>query len=263
MLRLIEILLRYLDRIVRPIATPGLPFLLVAVQAICWIGCQFDPNLTGRLVLIWDDVFAGEFWRLFTFALIAPAGHPLFAIFYFYILYMMGNFLEQAWGSVRFCSFIYLGLLLNALAGLAVPSAPISGMYMYSTIFLAFATLNPNFSFLIMFVLPVQVKYLAWLQVAGFLLMCLSGPWTVTLMILAALGNYLLFFANTLMNRGTSFHRQLSRKAMTARSRRPMHQCAVCGIDSETNRTMQFRYCSKCSNAAAYCEEHLRNHEHN
>ena len=154
-----EGLINRLDRIVAPIAVPNLTIVLVVAQAVVYIAGMSNPLLTEKLLLNWDLVFKGEVWRLFSFMLVAPAGHPIFAIFYFYILYMMGNFLESAWGSVRFCSFVYLGLFLLVVAGLFSRSAMISGNYLYATIFLAFATMNPNFSFLIMFILPVKVKY--------------------------------------------------------------------------------------------------------
>lgn len=236
---------------------------MVAAQAAVWLSSQFNPVMESSLSLVWDRVFEGQIWRLFTFMLVSPAGHPLFAIFYFYILYMMGNFLEQTWGSVRFCSFVYVGLLLNVLAGLVVSDQPITGSYMYATLFLAFATFNPNFSFLIMFILPVKVKYLAWLQAAGYLLMFLGGPLSVSLMVVVALGNYLLFFADVLLNRGNSLHRRLQWKAKTAQtSKKPVHVCIVCGIDSNADRNMDFRYCTKCEGTPAYCEEHLPNHAH-
>lgn len=237
--------------------------IMVAAQAAVWLSAQFNPAMNSGLVLIWDLVLEGQVWRLFTFMLISPAGHPFFAIFYFYILYMMGNFLEQSWGTTRFCSFVYLGLVLNILAGLIVRDAPISGSYMYATLFLAFATLNPNFTFMIMFILPVKVKYLAWLQAAGYVLMFLAGPLSVSLMVLAALGNYLLFFADALRNRGTGFHRQMKWKAKNARTqKKPVHTCVVCGIDSNVDRNMDFRYCTKCAGTPAYCEQHLPDHEH-
>lgn len=258
-----EKILRGLDRVVAPIAISNLPLLLVGAQAICWVATQLNPMMVERLVLIWDLVLEGEVWRLLTFAMVSPAGHPLFAIFYFYLLYMMGTFLEQTWGTVRFCAFIYLGLLLNVLAGLVVRDAAITGNYMYATIFLAFATFNPNFTFMIMFILPVKVKYLAWLQAAMYLLTFFTGPLSASLMVLAALGNYLLFFAGDLANRGTNFHRRLKWKSQVAETKKkPTHTCITCGIDSNTDRNMDFRYCSTCDGTPAYCEQHLRDHQH-
>lgn len=258
-----EGLIKLLDRIVAPIAVANLPILLVVAQAVVYMACLSNPLLTEKLLLNCDLVFQGEIWRLFTFMLVAPAGHPIFAIFYFYILYMMGNFLESTWGAVRFCSFVYLGLFLLVVAGLFSRSEMISGNYLYATIFLAFATLNPNFSFLIMFVLPVKVKYLAWIQAAFYLLTFTFGPWAAKLMVAAALGNYLIFFSDQLIGQGTGFHRRLTNQTQGTRTlSKPRHVCVVCGIDSNTDRDMDFRYCSRCEGDHAYCEEHLRNHVH-
>lgn len=257
-----QLILKWLDRIVRPIAIANMPMGLVAAQAIVYVASLTNPAITGRLLLNWDRVFAGEVWRLFTFMFVAPVGGPIFAIFYFYILYMMANFLEQAWGTVRFCGFVYLGLFLLAAAALFFRSETVSGNYLYATIFLAFATFNPNFTFLIMFVLPIQVKYLAWLQAIGYIILFITGGVAEKVMITAAVGNYLLFFGDMLLNRGTGFHRRLKHKAVMAEPKaKPRHVCVVCGIDSNTNRNIDFRYCSKCAGTPAYCEEHLKNHE--
>jgi len=266
-MQFLKIFLNWLDRIVRPIAIGQLPLFLTIAQAAFWLSGLFNPAVPQRMTLVWNLVLQGEVWRIFTFMFVAPAGNPIFAIFYFYLLYMMGNFLEQTWGTVRFCAFMYVGLLLTIVASVLVPSAPFIGSYMYATIFLAFATFNPNFTFLIMFVLPVKVKYLAWLQAAGYLWMFFegisTGNWSVSLMILAALGNYLLYFADYLASRGLGLHRRLKWQAKVQKDRRaPKHVCVVCGITSNDDRNMDFRYCSKCAGTPAYCEKHLKDHEH-
>lgn len=258
-----EKFLRRLDRIVRPIAIPNLPILLVAFQGIVYLACLANPLFEPRLLLNWDLVFQGEVWRVFTFMLVAPVGGPLFAIFYFYILYMMANYLEAVWGSVRLCTFVYLGLFLLMIAGLVVRNEFISGQYLYATIFLAFATLNPDFTFLLMFILPVKVKYLAWIQAAGYLLLFSLGGNGEKIMVAAAVGNYLLFFGEALVRRGSGFHRRFGHQAKVARAvKKPRHVCVVCGVDSNTDRNISFRYCSKCAGTPAYCDIHLANHEH-
>ena len=40
------------------------------------------------------------------------------------------------------------------------------------------------------------------------------------------------------------------------------HKCAVCGITDVDHKDMLFRYCSKCNGEYAYCEKHIKNHEH-
>lgn len=41
-----------------------------------------------------------------------------------------------------------------------------------------------------------------------------------------------------------------------------VHTCSVCGRTNITNPELMFRYCSKCSGAHEYCQDHLFTHEH-
>lgn len=258
-----QIVLKLLDRIVRPISIANLPMGLVVSQAIVLVACISNPFLPARLMLNWQLVLQGEPWRLFTFMFVGPVAPSIFAIFYFFLLHLMGRYLELAWGTVRFCTFVYLGLFLQAIAAYFMPGGGfVSGTYIYATIFLAFATLNPNFILQVMFILPVKVKYLAWLQGFGYAYAFATGDASTKVMVAASVGNYLLFFGESLYRRGTNFQRRRAWQAKVVDdSQKPRHVCVVCGIDSNTNRNIDFRYCSKCAGTPAYCEEHLRNHE--
>ncbi len=252
-----------IDRIVRPIAIPNITAMLVGCQFVFWVFSLMDPTMVERGVLIWDNVIAGEVWRLATFLLVAPTGYPLFAIFYFYIFYMMGTALEQQWGIVRYCSFLYVGILLTLIASGIAHDYPATGIFLEATVFLAFATYNPNFEFLMFFVLPVKIKYLAWLQGFVYLMTFVSAPMTAGLLVLASIGNYLLFFGRDLLGKGTNFHRRLgAKKKEHQQSNTPRHVCHVCGIDSNTHPNADFRYCSQCDGQYAYCQDHLRDHPH-
>lgn len=256
-------LLDRIDRIVRPITIPNLTALMVGCQFVFWVLSLVDPTMVERGTLIWDQVLVGEVWRLGTFLLVAPTANPIFAIFYFYIFYMLGTSLEQQWGSTRYCSFIYVGILLMvAAAGIAHDQA-VPGYFLQLTVFLAFATYNPNFEFLLFFVLPVKVKYLAWLQVAVYVLTFIAAPMAGKMLVLASVGNYLLFFGRGLFGKGANFQRKMAwKKKQSTASKSARHVCHTCGIDSNTHPKMQFRYCSQCDGHFAYCEEHLRNHAH-
>ena len=70
----------------------------------------------------------------------------------------------------------------------------VSNTYLCGTVFLAFAWLYPNFVFHIMFILPVKVKWLAWLTWATYIYGFLKGPNLARLMIAAGVANFLLFF---------------------------------------------------------------------
>ncbi|TWU60580.1 hypothetical protein Poly51_08580 [Rubripirellula tenax] len=256
-------LLDRIDRIVRPITIPNLTALLVGCQFVFWIFSLVDPTMIERGTLIWDKVIEGEVWRLGTFLLVAPTSSPIFAIFYFYIFYMMGTALEQQWGNVRYCSFMYVGLILTLIAAGIAHDQSVTGFFLEATVFLAFATYNPNFEFLLFFVLPVKIKYLAWLQAAWYVLTFLAAPLAGKMLVLASVGNYLLFFGRGLFGRGVSLQRKMAwNKKQVKQSKTPRHVCHVCGIDSTTDPSADFRYCSQCDGHFAYCQDHLRDHPH-
>jgi len=51
----------------------------------------------------------------------------------------------------------------------------VTSEFLYMSIFLAFAYLNPNYELLLFFIIPVKVKYLAWFDVVFTVLSIISG----------------------------------------------------------------------------------------
>ena len=255
--------LERLDRIIRPIAVPNLTMFIIAGQLLMYLASLNDNTLPDRAELVWDLVLAGEVWRLLTFFFIPFSQEPIFLIFAYLIFYMMGNALEAHWGVVRYNVFLWLGAVLTiAVAGIVRDQA-FSGRYLQGTVFLAFATFNPDFELRLFFVLPVKVKWLALIQVAGYLLAMFGGSGSVTLMVLASVGNYLVFFGPGLVSRA----RNTARRAKWERQQieiesAPRHTCTSCGVNSKVDPKMEFRYCSKCEGEHAYCMAHLRDHQH-
>lgn len=256
-------LLDRLDRVVRPIAIPNLTILLIAGQGLMFLGTAGDPALRDRLPLVWDSVIAGEVWRLVSFLFVPVADHPIFLLFALYIFYLFGTSLERHWGFVRYNTFLILGTLLTVAAAPITPDQALTGAYLGGTVFLAFATYNPEFELRLFFVLPVKVKWLAWIQAAGYAMWFISGPWSVRLMVLASIGNYLIFFAPTVVELVYHWRRRMEWNARQYDpGDAPRHVCATCGANSNTHPNMDFRYCSKCDGQPAYCEDHLRSHVH-
>ena len=184
-----------LDRVVRPIAIPNLTQIIIGGQAIMFLAGMTDPALVNRATLVWSQVLQGEVWRLVTFLIIPVSFSPLWLFFALYIFYMFGTALEQHWGVVRYNTFLMLGAILTTAAAAFVPNAEVVGTFLYGTVFLAFATYNPDFTLNLFFVLPVKVKWLAWLQAAGYGLAFLAGGMAEKMLVLASIGNYLIFFA--------------------------------------------------------------------
>lgn len=268
--------MKLLDRLEKRFGTyavENVTLFLIAGQVIVFIAQYLQPdgqvNLIERLQLDPSKVYAGEVWRLITFMLIAPLQqYPIFVIFFWYLLYMMGSALEQAWSVFRFniyTALSYFGTVGAAfLAEVLWPGTGVGvGDYLYGSIFLAFARLFPDFEFLLFFILPVKVKWLALIQWIGFAFNFATGDWFIRLTVLAATGNFFLFFGKEIWRDLRWGHRRMKQKTKTlAQAKKLSHECRVCGINSEMSPKTSFRYCSQCEGQCCYCPDHIRDHEH-
>lgn len=252
-----------LDRLVRPIAIPNLTVVIIVGQVLLYIANVGNPGLGDRAALVWDRVLEGEVWRLLTFMIAPPQISPIFLLFALYIFHLMGTALEQIWGMVRYNVFFYLGYVLTLGSAAIAHDQPVVGAFLQGSVFLAFATYNPKFELRLFFVLPVQIRWLAYLQAIGYAMAFVGGNLAVRVMVLASVGNYLIFFGPMVFHRIKNIRRRVHWNARQFNpGDAPRHSCAVCGVNSKTHPNMDFRYCSKCSGERAYCEDHLRNHEH-
>ena len=84
---------------------------------------------------------------------------------------------------------------------------------------------------------------------------------------LAATGNFLLFFAGDIVQPDP--HRPPAHGAPgegvlppAPDESEPRHRCRVCGKTDLSDPQLDFRYCSKCAGNQCYCPEHIFNHEH-
>ena len=253
--------LERLDRILRPIAVPNLTVILIACQAILFLFSFSSPGILSRATLIAGKVLQGEVWRLCSFVMVPPSQSLIFLLIGWYLFYLMGNALEAEWGTVRYNVFLWVGVLLTIALAFLIPTSPVDNAFLAGSVFLAFATFYPDFELRLFFILPVKIKWLAllsWVYYAGQLLF---GLWEDRLAVLAAVGNYLLFFGPMLYDRLKNRRRQQAWKSkMKAQANGPRHTCGVCHVTNLSNPKMDFRYCSTCDQC--FCDEHLRNHEH-
>jgi len=269
------------ERRLRPYAVPYLTNGIVAIQAVVYIAALVRQigldELTMELGLVPSKVFAGEVWRIIAFPLITmESGNLIFAFFYFYLFYLMGNTLETRWGTVAFNLYVLIGLSATASLGLigaamapgGFPAElPIANGFLYGTVFLAFAYLFPDFTLMLFFILPIKIKWLAYLVWAGYgfsiFAAFATGHWALAATVLASVLNFFLFFGPDIIQRMRAGQRRMQEAAQkVAFANRPAHKCTTCGVTNLTNPEVEFRYCSKCTGTPAYCERHLREHEH-
>ena len=227
-----------------------------------------NPGFNTMLSLIPYKVMQGEVWRLITFVFVMPMA-LIFAVFVLYFYYMMGTSLDYEWGGFKFNLYYFIGMIATIVVSL-VTKFPATGLALNLSIFLAYAKLYPDMEILIYFILPIKIKYAAYLTLAFILYSAgknlVYGSIGGAVIALVPLVNYLLFFMKTnyksVKTKKASVIRMKDYKKKVAKNKAYAHKCAVCGITDKDDPNMEFRYCSKCSGKKAYCEKHIFNHEH-
>jgi hypothetical protein len=264
-------LLTKLERTLGRFAIPNLSLYVVIGQVLFWgLALMTGFNLE-RIALLPVAVRAGEAWRLVTFVFFPPSVGTgtlsiVFMAFAWYLFYLMGSALESYWGAFRYNAFLGVGWLLTVAVAFLKPDVYATNLFLGGSVFLAFAYLNPDFVIMIFFILPVKIKWLALLQWLGYAYVVVVGPWSARLLVLAATGNFLLFFAGDIVERIRTGRRHMAHQARVFAGRRDehhsRHRCRVCGKTDLSHPQLDFRYCSKCAGNQCYCADHIFNHEH-
>jgi hypothetical protein len=153
-------------------------------------------------------------------------------------------------------------------------SGDISAHYLNLSMFLAFATLYPETEVLLFFIIPIKVKWLAFLDAIYFLLIIFRYPFTVVnLLPLIAVLNYYLFCGPYLSPLFAPLKYRMQRYARNVKpgpgkpkknGPRPLYtyKCSVCGKTDTDYPNLEFRYCSRCSGYHCFCQDHINNHVH-
>ncbi len=259
--------MKLLDRMeawIRPLAIPNVISGIIALQVILFLLIQTNPDFAQACIMDAQQVLQGQVWRLFSFLILPPLGMPvIFLFFHWYLLYLMGTALEQQWGAARFNLFLLVGYVANLAVAFVIPAAGATNLFLYGTIFLAFAQLYPEFTLMLFFVLPIQIKWLARLTWVLYAWQFATGSNLGRLQILASVCNFLLFFGSDIYLHLKGRQRKIRNKILTAQeASTPRNTCAVCGLNNLQDPRAEFRYCSKCSGDLCYCLEHLKSHEH-
>lgn len=243
---------------------------IVGGMALAWLLSLLRPGFASALQLDLHAVMHGQVWRLVSFLFIPPETSPLWIFLTLYWTWLIGSNLENEWGSFKLNVYYALGTIFTiAVAALIGPSG---NTWLNLSLFLAFATLFPNYQIMIFFVLPVRMKWIAILIGVGLLVGMVLGSWATRGAILAGMANYLIFFTKHFVDvaRGRKLLvQQAARRAgfSTPPPRTPAKKtlgrvCAICGA-SEEDDDADIRVCSceKCGGKPRnLCLEHARNH---
>ena len=258
-----------LERRFGHLAIPGLMRIIVMCNVLVYVMMFTKPEIVEVLTLRPERVLAGEVWRLVSYIFIpaASAGgrasmvplNLLFALLYFNFLWFMGEALERAWGSFKFNLFYLVGMAGTTMAVFFFGSGDVSGLYLNLSLFFAFATLFPNFSILLYFIIPVAAKWIALVSLGFTGLAFVDGSSSTRLAILVSLANYLLFFgyewARIWREQGrTVARRQQFQMAARTGADEALHHCKVCGATEDSAPDREFRV---AADGEEYCQLHL------
>lgn len=264
-------------------------YIVIGNVIVYLLACFAGYDAVSFLAFNWLAICHGEVWRLVTFIFMPgfySVYQALYLILFLFLYYMIGITLEREWGTAKFNLYYLFGVILTILvgmiSGIAWGNSVIEGAdYVNQSMFFAFAMLYPETQFLIMYIIPVKVKWLAWLEAAAFAVTIFGNllilNWLNVLLPLIALLNFFVFFWEEIRNwldyrRGVA-KRQTSHQTInfkqaaqkqkekeTARGYR--HKCEVCGRTDTEYPELEFRYCSRCEGYHCYCMDHIFNHEH-
>ncbi|MGI6028560.1 MAG: hypothetical protein ACOX81_04030 [Candidatus Heteroscillospira sp.] len=273
---------RWVDRFCathRNFGIPNLMMFVVVGNIIVWLMSAMDRTNTlyGLLYFNAEAIFTrGQIWRLVSFIFVPQsAGLSLLLSLYFY--YFIGSTLEQHWGTARFTLYYVGGMVFNVLYGILFwllgYNVSVNAFYISMSMFFAFALMYPDMTVLFMFLIPVKMKWLAWLDGALFLFGVLGSPFPINLLPVVAMLNFVLFCWDDIMaasrpyrhrnsKNTVNFRREVNRMKREERSRDYSRKCEVCGRTDRDYPELEFRYCSRCSGYHCYCIDHINNHTH-
>jgi len=264
--------------------------------------------LLNSLTLNPQLVLKGQVWRLVTWVLIPSEGFGFFTLIMLFFYYHVGLSLDRAWGTFRFNLYIFMGLIFTVLGSFVLYFlAPVirtstymmydmvyarelyyihisysfSTYYINLSLFLAYAATFPNHQIMLMFVIPIKVKYLGFVYAAMAIYNIYLNPKFEVIFIFAiSLLNFIIFFLMTRdyrtispseIKRRNKFKREVREgRTGSARVVNPFkgkavitrHKCAICQRTELDDESMEFRFCSKCEGNYEYCAEHLFTHQH-
>ena len=273
-------------------AIPNLTLILIMCYVVGYIiqlmGAAGGTNLLGFLTLDPYRILHGQIWRLVTWVIVPPDSLDIFTIIMLFFYYSLGSTLERTWGTYRYNVYIFSGILFtvigsflcmgvvylmhgilpteSASAYFYIRSYAFSTYYINLSIFLAFAAPYPDMQVLLMFVIPVKVKWMGILDAVLMLYYVIVGDVFTRFAIIASLLNFVLYFYRLHKSRISpkQMHRraQFERKTNEGRAKVARHKCTICGRTEEDDPSLEFRFCSKCNGNYEYCQYHLFTHEH-
>ena len=283
--------MKFIDKLERKFGRFGIPNLTIYMIVCYVIGYALmivNPGILNWLSLEPAYILRGQVWRLVTWVLYPPStsGVLWFAIAVLFFYYPIGTSLERTIGTFKYTLYIFSGILFTIigafilyflLGGNVLVGSVFSTYYISLSTFLAYAMCYPDMSVLLMFIIPVKMKWMAIFYVVivvyEMIQYVMAGAWYLVIPIVASLLNFIIFYFGTKdfsrYNPKEIHRRNEFRRAMEPQGRMKSgsgsvtkHKCAICGRTELDDPNLEFRFCSRCNGNYEYCQDHLFTHTH-
>ena len=283
--------MKFIDKLERKFGRFGIPNLTIYMIVCYVIGYALmivNPGILNWLSLEPAYILRGQVWRLVTWVLYPPStsGVLWFAIALLYFYYPIGTSLERTIGTFKYTLYILSGVIFTILGafilyfllgGNVLVGNVFSTYYISLSTFLAYAMCYPDMQVLLMFIIPVKMKWMAIFYVVivvyEMIQYIMAGAWYLVIPIVASLLNFIIFYFGTKdfsrYNPKEVHRRNEFRRAMEPQGRMKSgsgsvtkHKCAICGRTELDDPNLEFRFCSRCNGNYEYCQDHLFTHTH-
>ena len=165
-------------------AIKNISLMLIMCYAVGYIIQLMGGGFLDFLTLNPYRILHGEIWRIVTWIIVPPSSFNLFTVIMLFFYYSVGTTLERTWGAYRYNLYLFSGMLFTVLGSfvalglcyifqgeaMAIPGNAAVVCEFYSTLFstyyinmsilLAFAATFPDVQVMIMFVIPLKMKWL-------------------------------------------------------------------------------------------------------
>ena len=283
--------MKFIDKLERKFGRFGIPNLTIYMIVCYVIGYALmivNPGILNWLSLEPAYILRGQVWRLVTWVLYPPStsGVLWFAIAVLFFYYPIGTSLERTIGTFKYTLYILSGVIFTILGafilyfllgGNVLVGNVFSTYYISLSTFLAYAMCYPDMQVLLMFIIPVKMKWMAIFYVVivvyEMIQYVMAGAWYLVIPIVASLLNFIIFYFGTKdfsrYNPKEIHRRNEFRRAMEPQVRMKSgsgsvtkHKCAICGRTELDDPNLEFRFCSRCNGNYEYCQDHLFTHTH-
>lgn len=283
--------MKFIDKLERKFGRFGIPNLTIYMIVCYVIGYALmivNPGILNWLSLEPAYILRGQVWRLVTWVLYPPStsGVLWFAIAVLFFYYPIGTSLERTIGTFKYTLYIISGVIFTILGafilyfllgGNVLVGNVFSTYYISLSTFLAYAMCYPDMQVLLMFIIPVKMKWMAIFYVVivvyEMIQYIMAGAWYLVIPIVASLLNFIIFYFGTKdfsrYNPKEVHRRNEFRRAMEPQGRMKSgsgsvtkHKCAICGRTELDDPNLEFRFCSRCNGNYEYCQDHLFTHTH-